>query len=289
MIRIRILPAVLVIAFHSAFCLTAGAQTPVGATPASKSVHEIGKVREISPLATENASMAIEVRYQDEMTQEDRKLLADAQSSIEEHARFWGLDLNQGKWTSEQMLCSALPGHLLLRYSRNGGAGDVSIFSVSVARTGGAVRIIPVQRRGFSLFSPAPVNSISIATFNKLLSEDHAEAKPDWIADSLCYGALTGSNAEISLLDQASGRKTILLSSWTATVTFPVAGGASVQFIDVDAKPNPFEWTLTYDAKGKLLKAEHNPILDYKSTRILPATEPLKSTVLPPTVAAPQK
>jgi len=64
------------------------------------------------------------------MTQQDRGLEADAESSISERAGFAGLEFNQGRWNYRQVVCPALPNHLLLQFARNNGAGDVSVFSV---------------------------------------------------------------------------------------------------------------------------------------------------------------
>src|ERR1035437_1701964 len=128
-----------------------------------------------------------------QMSPQDRDLAADAESSIGERAGFAGLEFNQGKWNYQQVVCPVLPNHLFLQFTRNNGAGDASVFSASIPRGGdGRVRIIPILRRGYSLFSPAPINALTISAFNHIRAEEHPAKAPEWLATGLCYAALAG-------------------------------------------------------------------------------------------------
>ena len=51
----------------------------------------------------------VEFRSADQLTQQDRLVLADAESSIAEHAGFNGFEYQQGKWTYRQIVCSSIP------------------------------------------------------------------------------------------------------------------------------------------------------------------------------------
>src|SRR6478752_5541532 len=91
----------------------------------------------------------VEFRSADQLTEKDRLLLADAESSIAEQAGFAGLEYQQNNWNYRQIVCPTFPNHLFLRYTRNNGAGDMSVFSASIPRNGeGRVRIVPILKRG---------------------------------------------------------------------------------------------------------------------------------------------
>jgi hypothetical protein len=191
------------------------------------------------------------------MTPQDRDLAADAESSIGERAGFAGLEFNEGKWAYQQVVCSALPNHLFLQFTRNNGRGDVSVFSASIPRSGdGRVRIIPIQRRGYSLFSPAPINALTISAFNHIRAEEHIEATPEWLATGLCYAALAGAHPLIGSPEETNFRK--LPAAPTGREVIPQRGGAVISFTDVSALPRPMDWTMTFNGKGKLLKATHS-------------------------------
>jgi hypothetical protein len=196
---------------------------------------------------------ALEFRPFDQMAQQDRDLAAEAESAIGERARFAGIEFNQGKWNSQQVVCSALPNHLFLQFTRNNGAGDVSVFSASIPRGGdGRVRIIPILRRGYSLFSPAPINALTLSAFNHIRAEEHPDKAPEWLATGLCYAALAGAHPQIGPPDEK------LPAAPPGRLVIPLNGGAVISFTDVSAIPRSMEWTMTFDGRGKLLKATHS-------------------------------
>jgi hypothetical protein len=200
-------------------------------------------------------------RAAEEMKAQDRAEAANAEASIGEKAGFMGLGYDQGKWTYQQVVCPALPNHLFLQYTRNNGVGDVSLFSASVPRGGeGRVRIIPIQMRGYSLFSPAPINALTISAFNHIRGEEHAagEGAPDWLGTALCYAALAGGHPQAAHLPgvEVSAKD---VGAPTAMLEVEVDGGATLSFADVAATPRTMEWTMIFDRKGTLLKARHAP------------------------------
>lgn len=204
-------------------------------------------------------SYSIEFRPAAEMTKQDRNLAADAESSITEHAGYSGFELEQGQWNYQQLVCPALPDHLFLQYTRNNGTGDVTVFSASIPRSGeGRVRIIPIIRRGYSLFSPAPINALTISAFNHIRTEEPSRESSDWLGNGLCYAALAGAHPQVVFPEEgpASGKRTPALS---ATLEIPVKGGEIIRFADAAATPKPMEWTMTFTRKGKLIKATHSP------------------------------
>jgi hypothetical protein len=207
----------------------------------------------LDPKQSANAKL-IEFHAESEMTQPDRDLTTSAQASIRKDASLAGIEFGEGKWTYEQLVCQALPGHLFLLYRGDNGAGDVTIFSAAISRAGdGHVRIIPVQRRGFSLFSPAPVNALTIAAFNRIRMSEPANPDADWLAVALCYAALTGTHPETSPIQDKLPEPGLTLS-FPPTLEVGVDGESTVRFVDGSGLRQPTEWALTFNAKGQLLK-----------------------------------
>jgi hypothetical protein len=201
------------------------------------------------------------LRSEEEMTEQDRAEAANAEAAIGEKAGFMGLGYKQGQWTYKQVVCPSLPNHLFLQYTRNNGVGDVSLFSASVPHGGeGRVRIIPIQMRGYSLFSPAPINALTISAFNHIRAEERAAGvdAPDWLGTALCYAALAGGHPQAARLPGAD-ESAKADGAPPATLVLEVSGGATLWFADVAAAPRPMEWTMIFDRKGTLEKAQHAP------------------------------
>ncbi len=188
------------------------------------------------------------------MIAQDRDLAAGEQSTIRARAELAGMEFGKGKWTYQQLVCQALPGHLFLLFEANKGPGDVSLFSAVVPRGGkGQIRIIPIERRGFSLFSPASVNPITVSAFNHIRADEAPTGNADWLATGLCYAALAGAHPLTSPLPKQSSDATTSLT-FPPTLVVGVAGEATVRFVDVAAAERPMQWTLAFDASGQLLK-----------------------------------
>jgi hypothetical protein len=278
MARFRILSAALAIATLLAFLPRLRAQTaaepapavPDDATPANaKPVPERSVPTPFPPGADPlEIARSIELRSPEAMPEADQVLEADTESSIAERAGYADIAFNQGKWSYQQLVCPALPNHLFLRFTRNNGAHDVSVFSVSIPRNGaGRLRIIPIERRSYSLFSPAPVNALTIAAFNRIRAEDnpdqsgqHNQANQalSWLGTGLCYAALAGANPLAASEGAGSGPRSFPAAS-APSLEIPKQGGAIIRFTDMSATPRPMDWSLIFNGKGKLLKATHGP------------------------------
>jgi hypothetical protein len=222
---------------------------------------------QLKPLFSDDANTqrlrAIEFRPVDQMSAADRLLAANAESSIGEHARYSDLDFNQGQWSYQQVVCPALPNHIFLRFLRNNGSGDVSLFTASIPRGDqGRVRIIPIQRRGYSLFSPAPINALTIAAFNHIRAEENPDQDPakapDWVGTALCYAALAGGHPQpAQVVDNPASEKHPVAN--VALLEVGNDGGAVLWFTDMSTAPRPTRWSMTFDRKGKLVKGGHAP------------------------------
>jgi hypothetical protein len=228
------------------------------------------------------SSATVQMRPVEQMTAQDRALVAGADATIAGQAGMSGMEFTSGRWSYRQIVCPAFPNHLFLRFTRNQDAGDVSVFSASIPRDGkGRVRIIPIQRRSYSLFSPAPENAMTVAAFNHIRAEEQSMMAGGWADVGLCYAALAGANPQLARPDELerpdewSGEPHSYPAS-SAELSYPSAGGAILQFTDVSARPRPVEWSLVFDAKGKLLKAalRHSPMIVAKETHPRLAPEP---------------
>lgn len=221
----------------------------------------------------------------DQMSEKDKLLEADAESSIQDRTGWAAMDFSSdGKWNYRQLVCPALPNHLLLQFTRNNGAGDVSMFSASIPRNGeGRVRIIPVQRRGYSLFSPAPINALTISAFNHIRAEEHADKPPDWLTTGLCYAGMAGAHPEAALLPAEPGDEKFP-AAMPAIMEIPGKGGAIIHFADVAAVPRPMLWVMAFDGKGKLLKASHSPAPLVTARPVAQPTIQPKVTPIPQTI-----
>ncbi|MGA2249715.1 hypothetical protein [Terracidiphilus sp.] len=182
---------------------------------------------------------------------QDRQLESNEENSIRERAGMRLMDFTPNGWSYSQIACPAFPGHLFLRFMRTEGKGDVSAFTASIPRFGqGKDRIIPIQRRGYSLFSPAPVNAMTIASFNHILAEERTSGEPDWAAIAVCYAALAGTGSEGTLTPMGA-----------PILNLQADGGATIVIATTDS--NVKDWTMTFDRNGVLKKATHTGVADY--------------------------
>jgi hypothetical protein len=203
----------------------------------------------------------VDFRSADQISEQDRLLLADSESSITEHAGFAGLEFSKGNWNYRQIVCPTFPNHLFVQYTRNNGAGDVSVFSASIPRNGnGRVRVVPILKRGYSLFSPAPINALTISAFNHIRAEDPETANSDWLGNALCYAALAGARPEMRLPGaEPALREPIPALNAAMDVQMQSPGIEVIRFDDAAARPHAIEWSMTFTHQGRLIKASHRP------------------------------
>jgi hypothetical protein len=198
----------------------------------------------------------LELRPPGEMTPEDRALQAGAESAIRQSAELKGLEFRPDQWVYRQLVCPALPQHLLLEFTRDNGAGDVSVFTASIPRASGRVRVVPVQRRGYSLFSPAPENSMTIAVFNRIVAEEGGGLAANRLGIGLCYAALAGVHSRVAAPQGGFENQKFSVAK-ESVMEVPAQTGAIVRFTDIGNASKPMDWAMTFDGAGKLLKAEH--------------------------------
>jgi hypothetical protein len=205
----------------------------------------------------------------DQMSAADRALVSSTDTKIRETATLAGMELAVGRWDYQQLVCKALPGHVFLIYESENGPGDSSLFSAAIPRGGqGRVHVIPIERRGFSLFSPAPVNALTLAAFNRIRADEPENKSADWLATALCYAALAGARPAVSAVgkDASAGAMPLI---FPPTLEVGNLGDATVRFVDV-AKAQPTEWALTFSPNGQLLTVDHFATPSYAITPIPP-------------------
>jgi hypothetical protein len=310
MVRAKLFPIVAAAAFSAACVSFAVAQSdslPAAgrAVPSVSPIRAVTEVPGLTPfrpfsvdLSAPEQVYAIELRSPAQMTDGDRKAVADAEAAISERSGFAGIEFAQGKWNYRQIVCPAFPNHLFLRFTRNNGTGDVSLLTASIPRNGqGRVRIVPIQRRGYSLFSPAPINPITITAFNHIRDEEAAPEQPSWFGMGLCYAALGGASPW-ALRPSPSEAAGALPDPSLVQLETGVKGGAVVRFTDRAVQPRPMDWALVFNAQGRLLKASHTAASTQsprvvqqtsstKAERAVPAT--IESTANLPVQAAPAR
>ncbi|MGP8268682.1 MAG: hypothetical protein ACLQLH_01330 [Terracidiphilus sp.] len=286
--RFGLFRAVLAVASAAALCATLAAQTDAGEdlSAAGLKVKQVPEAVQPVPYSSDSLTpfpvAPIEYRSYDRMTEKDRLQAADAEASIGEHAHYVGLEFNQGKWNYQQVVCPVFRNHIFLRFTHNNGIGDVSMFTASVPTNGeGRVRIIPIQMRGYSLWSPAPINALTISAFNHIRAEESDQSR-DWLQTGLCYAALAGGHPVAAKLNEDTNSLKFP-AAMPAELTIPVHDGEEVSFTDVSARPKLMEWTMIFNRKGKLMKAKHTPLGLLKVSAVPPA-EALPSTPVPRTI-----
>ena len=279
--RLKTLSLALTVAFLASACGPMNGQTGTESPANSNAPQEkaIPNAVRLKPYFSDSTDSrrphSVQFLAVDQMTEKDRLQAANAESSIAEHVKYADLDFNQGQWSYQQVICPALPNHIFLRFLRNNGTGDVSVFTASIPRgEEGRVRIIPIQRRGYSLFSPAPINALTISAFNHIRAEENPDpapdpgpdqdnarapsAAPDWLGTGLCYAALAGGHPQAAAVsDNPAAEKFPVVS--TALLDVGNNGGAILSFTDVSAPSRPMRWSMTFDSKGRLIKGGHSP------------------------------
>ena len=220
---------------------------------------------ETAPFATSEVRRdpVYRVSFEDavNLSPRDRLLVANAESTIVELARSAGLEYSESGWNYRKIACPSFTNHLFLQFSRDNGRSDLSVFSASIPRSGmGKVRIVPILKRSYSLFSPAPINAMTISAFNHIRAEEGQAANGDWLGNALCYAALAGAQPKILPLDSwPTPQKPIPSLTATMDVQFNTKGREVITFDDMAARPHPMEWSMTFTRDGKLIKATHKP------------------------------
>jgi len=293
LLRIRLnLTMVGMVLLGSAICLRA--QNMTQSTTAPQNVNG-DLVREIHPRPTPTpfpldahtrTVPKLEFMAPEQMAADDLELVTANAAEIARRAGLQGFNLQrdgEGGWGYEQAVCPVFPDHLILEYSRDNGAGDVSLFTAVIphgSASGGHVRVIPVRRRSYSLWTTAPSNALTLNDFNHMVKEAGNGVDPDWLTLSLCYATLAGGHVRAALVPATHEDEYYPLFV-PAKLSVSDKGGAEIHLADITHYPDPkaraMNWVLTFAQSGQLLKVRHT-VADEVYERPLPA-EPQPTAV----------
>lgn len=222
------------------------------------------------------ARTQLEFRTLDQMTAVDRQLAEESQGEIARRAAFQGFNLADGSgWGYEQAVCPVFPNHLILDYSRVDGRGDVTLFSVAIPRADGHVRVIPVRRRSYSLWTPSSSNAITLNDFNHMVMEGGTGLSPDWLTLGLCYAALAGGHVRAALVSEIPNQFPLYPP---AQLNIEKKGSASVDFTDVTPGVSAMQWRLDFTSTGRLQKVKHERVSGIVARPVAGATVDLSKT-----------
>ena len=195
-------------------------------------------------------------RSMDQMTPGDRELACRSQASIAQKAGLLGLEFEAGPWTYEQLVCQILPNHLLLRFTRDKGKGDLSVFTASLSRvSSGGVTVIPIERRGYSMPVPAQGSALTVAKFNSILAEERLNKDPDVFEEAVCYAVVAGGHPQHAI-PADDGQSKNEPGPLLVTEGVSISGNIVVHLADDGSLPRPMQWSVTFDRHGRLLMAE---------------------------------
>ena len=152
--------------------------------------------------AKRSVALSIEFRPADRMTEADRLLAADAESSIAEHAGLNGFEFEQGRWSYRagcvsRAAASSFPAiHAEQRCGR-----CRPVFSASIPRGGeGRVRIIPIlTAAAIRSFRPRPSMHSQFRRSTIFAPKSRRASHPAGMGNGLCYAALAGTHPRFLL------------------------------------------------------------------------------------------
>ena len=251
---------------------TGASQTSCGlkVTPAASAMPRLAP---FSLDATVSSPNRLRFLALDQMAAPDRALLDQAAPRIALRAANQGFHVaesasGQGSadalaaWNPRQVQCSALPGWLVMSFTRDPNTNRTASFTVAIPRTAsGRLHLVPVERRGFSLYTPSSRNAMTRVVFNDLLREDRSAVHNDWLGLGLCYAALAGFHVEAATtLDPSGGdphpayMPGSLSISWKQPPSITLIGLSSSA--SPTAQPRPMQWTLVFTRSGTLGKVK---------------------------------
>ncbi len=201
----------------------------------------------------------------DQLGASDRTLLQRSLPRIASLAQEQGFDFHSQEdgapsgWSARQADCTALPDYLLLGYQQAAGTHSEAGFTVAIPRTGKArIHLVPVQRRGFTLYTSSRRNRITIVVFNDLLKDDARAVRSDWLGLGLCYAALAGDQVQAATtLHPSSPPSTSIPQPTYTTASLSLSWKQPPTITFVGLPPGgsaPRQWTLIFTPAGSLHK-----------------------------------
>jgi hypothetical protein len=117
---------------------------------------------------------------------------------------------------------------------------------------------VPVERRGFTLYTPSRRNRLTVVVFNDLLRDDVHVARSDWLGLGLCYAALAGDQVQaVTALSPFSPPSTGIPQPTYTTASLSLSWKQPPSITFVGLPPGgltPRQWTLIFTPGGSLHK-----------------------------------
>ena len=208
---------------------------------------------------------AVELRAPEAIDAQDREVIQSAWPVLAQKSSVLGFDLKQGQWSYRQIVCPVLSRHIALLFS-NQDEKNPRRFSVVVPLSSSEnVRVLPILRRGYSAFTPAPVSSATIAAFNAIRAHEPSRGQADWLATALCYAALAGAPIQNPRPD---GSGDGLAAAMAPILDLGQRGTATVNLVQAGATRQPERWSLSFDPSGRLVNVKLTPMLRSRVTAV---------------------
>jgi hypothetical protein len=226
--------------------------------------------------------VTLPLRTAAEMTDEDAALLARREADVSRAAAFYGFDISDShSWTYQQVVCRALPEHLILAFTNQTSPKGPSRFVAVVPHDSGDVELVADVTHGLLPYRPAWKSSNAYSVFNRMVVAERGEhavrSNSHWLNLAMCYVAVAGGTipqVADPLDDLAASEALAKRDGSTPIIRIGDHGAADVAFSDVQQPRRTANWTLSFDRDGRLKKAqlsEDKPI----SVRDVPMSAPL--------------
>ena len=146
------------------------------------------------------------------------------------------------------------------------------MFAAVVPRGTGHVRVIPVSRRGWTLFTLTGENALTIHDFNAIVREEGHGLLPNWLQLGLCYAALAGGHVRAALLDDGAKPEAMPVPAASRLMVAYGKKGAEVVLESGNLGTDRRSWTLKFNGRGELMKVAlgRTPMLTARSIQPKP-------------------
>jgi hypothetical protein len=229
--------------------------------------------------ALDARTFTLPVKDAGQMSATDHALLQQREVDVSAAASFYGFDISDSHWAYQQIICRALPDHLVLNFENDNLEHGASHFVAVVPANGEKVQVVTDYAHGLLPFHAAWEKSVAYEAFNHMTETDRGEhelgPQSHWLSLGMCFVALTGHVPKVAQPQGSVEASEALAKRNGSTPIILIDPGkdAEVRFSDVSGERTG-NWQLRFDKRGHLTKAE------------LDTTGPVKTRIVPmsPTV-----
>jgi len=220
-----------------------------------------------------------------QMSAANRTLLEQRELDVSRAAAFYGFDISDSRWVYRQVVCRALPDHLVLSFENDSVSRGASHFvAVVPANAQQKVQVVTDYAHGLLPFRTPWEKTAAYEAFNHMTAEDRGEKAmgPDshWLNLGMCFAALTGQVPLVAMQNDSVEATEALTKRNGSTPIIRIATSreAEVDFSDISG-PQTVNWRLTFDPGGRLVKAQRDVVGPLKTvvaplSPVVPAINP---------------